>query len=68
MDDAFLHAILAAPDDDTPRLIYADWLEERGDLRGEFIRLQVELAEPGAAAQLPLLVRAKELQAGQEEA
>lgn len=43
-DDAFLHAILASPDDDTPRLIYADWLDERGDPRGEFIRIQCLLA------------------------
>ena len=28
------------PEDDTPRLILADWLEEHGDSRGEFIRLQ----------------------------
>jgi uncharacterized protein (TIGR02996 family) len=28
---AFLSAIVANPDDPTPRLIYADWLEERGD-------------------------------------
>jgi uncharacterized protein (TIGR02996 family) len=41
---AFLSAILEAPDDDTPRLIYADWLEERGDPRAEFIRIQCELA------------------------
>src|SRR5262249_8893949 len=44
-DDAFLQAILEAPDDDTPRLIYADWLEERGDPRGEFIRLQCQLVQ-----------------------
>jgi uncharacterized protein (TIGR02996 family) len=43
--DDFLQAILANPDDDTPRLVYADWLEERGDPRGEFIRLQCELAQ-----------------------
>jgi uncharacterized protein (TIGR02996 family) len=36
-----LQAILADIDDDTPRLVYADFLEERGDPRGEFIRLQV---------------------------
>ncbi|HEY2147185.1 MAG TPA: TIGR02996 domain-containing protein, partial [Pirellulales bacterium] len=41
--DAFLQAILADPEDDAPRLIYADWLEERGDPRGEFIRLQCAL-------------------------
>jgi hypothetical protein len=27
-----------------PRLVYADWLDERGDPRGEFIRVQCELA------------------------
>jgi uncharacterized protein (TIGR02996 family) len=42
---AFLAAICAEPDDDAPRLIYADWLEEHGDLdRAEFIRAQCELA------------------------
>jgi uncharacterized protein (TIGR02996 family) len=42
---AFLDNILAQPDDDTPRLIFADWLEERGDVaRAEFIRAQVERA------------------------
>lgn len=47
-DDAFLQAILENPDDDTPRLIYADWLEERGDPRGEFIRIQCHLATMSA--------------------
>jgi uncharacterized protein (TIGR02996 family) len=37
-DAGFLEAICANPDDDVPRLIFADWLEERGDPRGEFIR------------------------------
>jgi uncharacterized protein (TIGR02996 family) len=37
-DAAFRNAILAAPDDDAPRLVYADWLEERGDPRAEFVR------------------------------
>lgn len=42
MERAFLDAILADPADDTPRLIYADWLEiERGEAeRAEFIRVQ----------------------------
>lgn len=43
-DDAFLQAILEQPEDDGPRLMYADWLSERGDERGEFIRVQCELA------------------------
>jgi uncharacterized protein (TIGR02996 family) len=42
---AFLDQVLADPDDDAARLIYADFLEEIGDPRGEFIRLQCELAE-----------------------
>jgi uncharacterized protein (TIGR02996 family) len=43
--DAFLRAIIANPDDDTPRLVYADWLDEYGDpARAEFIRVQCELA------------------------
>ena len=37
-EQAFVQAILANPTDDGPRLVYADWLEERGDLRGEFLR------------------------------
>jgi uncharacterized protein (TIGR02996 family) len=47
-EDAFLQDIVEHPDDDAPRLVYADWLEERGDrqsvARAEFIRVQVELA------------------------
>ena len=48
-DEAFLHAICENPQDDAPRLIYADWLEEHGQLeRTEFIRAQIELAKPPA--------------------
>src|SRR5690348_9304066 len=45
MDDAFLRSILADPDSDTPRLVYADWLEEQGNPRGTFIRLQCARAK-----------------------
>jgi uncharacterized protein (TIGR02996 family) len=38
---ALLEAIYAAPDDDGPRTVYADWLGDRGDVRGEFITLQL---------------------------
>jgi uncharacterized protein (TIGR02996 family) len=38
-------AIRANPDDDTPRLVYADWLQENGEEeRAEFIRVQCQLA------------------------
>lgn len=39
-----LDAILESPDDDAPRLVYADWLQSRGDPRGELIQLQCQLA------------------------
>ena len=40
---AFVAAILASPRDDTPRLVFADWLDERGDPRGELLRITTEL-------------------------
>jgi uncharacterized protein (TIGR02996 family) len=43
-DHDYLQAILENPEDDDFRLIFADWLEEQGDPRGEFIRTQCELA------------------------
>jgi uncharacterized protein (TIGR02996 family) len=43
-EQPFVEAIRAAPDDVTQRLIYADWLEERGDPLAELIRCEVERA------------------------
>lgn len=40
---AFLAAIRANRDDELVRLVYADWLDERNDPRGEYLRLNVEL-------------------------
>jgi uncharacterized protein (TIGR02996 family) len=41
----FFRDIKEHPDDETPRLVFADWLQEHGDTaaaaRGEFLRLQV---------------------------
>jgi uncharacterized protein (TIGR02996 family) len=43
--DSFLRAIIASPDDDTPRLVCADWLDEHGEPeRAELIRVQCGLA------------------------
>jgi uncharacterized protein (TIGR02996 family) len=42
-DAAFLAAIRADADDETARLAYADWLEERGDPDGELVRLVCQL-------------------------
>jgi uncharacterized protein (TIGR02996 family) len=57
--EALLGAILAAPDDDAPRLVFADWLEEHGDpARAAFIRAQVELARlPANDRRRPQLVQ-----------
>jgi uncharacterized protein (TIGR02996 family) len=38
---AFLADAKQHPEDDAPLLVLADWLEEHGDERGEFVRLQV---------------------------
>jgi uncharacterized protein (TIGR02996 family) len=63
-EPTFLEAIGEAPDDDGPRLLFADFLDEKGDpasvARAEFIRVQCALNElepgdPSAAA-----VRARE--------
>jgi uncharacterized protein (TIGR02996 family) len=46
--EPFLRAILEHPDDDGPRLVYADWLDKQGDTaRAEFIRVQCRLASLG---------------------
>lgn len=47
--DAFLQAIRAAPEDNGPRLMYADWLTERGAPQGEFLRVQCAVSDAVAA-------------------
>jgi uncharacterized protein (TIGR02996 family) len=43
--ESLLRAVVAAPADDVPRLVAADWLDEHGQPdRAELIRVQVELA------------------------
>jgi uncharacterized protein (TIGR02996 family) len=64
---ALLTAIIANPDEDTPRLVFADWLQENGQPeRAEFIRVQIELTRlPDRERQTPhyraLLIRFREL-------
>src|SRR4051812_21402295 len=52
-DAAFQKAIRNDPEDDALRLVYADWLEDRGDCRGEYIHLahaldNLPLSDPSA--------------------
>lgn len=48
-EDAFLRAILDAPTLSTPRLVYADWLDDQADpfsaRKAAYIRLEARLAE-----------------------
>jgi uncharacterized protein (TIGR02996 family) len=62
--EAIFQCILDNPEDDTPRLVYADWLDEHGDPdRAEFIRVQIELARlaPDAPRREALSARESEL-------
>src|SRR4051812_36025319 len=66
---ALIEAIREHPEDDTPRLILADWFEENGQsARGEFIRVQCELAraEPADPRRRELRLRQLHLLAEHE--
>jgi uncharacterized protein (TIGR02996 family) len=46
VEPALEAAVVSHADDDTPRLVYADWLDENGDPdRAAFIRVQCRLAD-----------------------
>ncbi|QDU20250.1 TIGR02996 domain-containing protein [Urbifossiella limnaea] len=56
--DALLAAVAARPRDDTPRLVFADWLDDHGDPdRAAFVRVQCAAARaaPGSRARADLL-------------
>jgi uncharacterized protein (TIGR02996 family) len=58
--DALLRAIAEQPEEDTPRLMYADWLDENDQPdRAEFVRVQVELGrlDLNDPARRPWIVR-----------
>lgn len=67
--EAFLQRIRAYPDDDAQRLIFADWLDEEGDPRGQFIRVQLALADlrPDDPARRNLLIRERDLLAAHRD-
>jgi uncharacterized protein (TIGR02996 family) len=46
-DEAFIRAIVASPGVDLPRLVYADYLDERGDPRGTYLRAECEATVSG---------------------
>ena len=50
-DVDFMAQILVDPDDDRPRLVYADYLMHHGDPRGELIAVQCALARHAATCE-----------------
>lgn len=42
---AFIAALVGSPGDDTTRLVYADWLDDRDDPRGAYLRAEFKWAE-----------------------
>jgi uncharacterized protein (TIGR02996 family) len=71
LDSAILADVVAHPEDDAPRLVLADWLDDHGQSdRAAFIRVQVELARArlpgGAARRRELRKREKSLFAASE--
>jgi uncharacterized protein (TIGR02996 family) len=53
-EHVFLQAILEHPEDARQRLVFADWLEERGDPRAELLRVQHQL---GQQIEVPLRIQ-----------
>jgi uncharacterized protein (TIGR02996 family) len=51
-DETFIRAIVDSPGDDLPRLVYADWLDDRDDPRGPYLRAEREAVETGDIARL----------------
>src|SRR5262245_38374918 len=50
--DALWRAIIEDPDDDAPRLVFADWLDEHGDSeQAEYIRVHCALGDPNTPAE-----------------
>jgi uncharacterized protein (TIGR02996 family) len=52
-DEAFIRAIVDGRGDDTPRLVYADWLDDRADPRGAYLRAEAEWARPWRSGERP---------------
>src|SRR5207247_535005 len=66
-EDGFVHSILENPDDDAPRLVFADWLKEQGRAaHAELIHVQCALARMPKSGRKELAAREKELLAQPE--
>jgi uncharacterized protein (TIGR02996 family) len=54
-EESFLEGIVSSPADSSHRLVYADWLEERGDPRGAYLRAEVDWVTRRARGRLAKL-------------
>lgn len=65
-DVEFLTALAADPRDESTRLVYADWLEEQGDPRGTYLRIEHRMAatSPFESAYWDLKLERNELRKG----
>lgn len=58
----YIRATLAHPLADSPRLVFADWLEERGDPRGPWLRYGAELRRRALAVPVNVPAPAPDMQ------
>lgn len=61
LERTFLQTIRREPHNPTHRLVFADWLQEQGDLRGELLSLQEQLRQANVPQRSRLEVRMHEL-------
>src|SRR5262245_31190113 len=68
-DEAFIRAIREMPEEETIRLVYADWLDERSDPRAAYLRAEAEWAalQPTDEQYHPLFRRISQLAALEPE-
>jgi uncharacterized protein (TIGR02996 family) len=64
-DAAFIRAVREHPDDETTRLVYADWLDDRADPRAGYLRAEAAwvLLQPSDEQYRPLYRRVSQLAA-----
>lgn len=65
-EDAFILALRERPDDETTRLVYTDWLDDRSDPRAEYLRTEAAWVSPQPSDEQyrPLYRRVSQLAAG----
>jgi uncharacterized protein (TIGR02996 family) len=64
-DESFVRALCERPDDETTRLVYADWLDDRADPRAEYLRTEAAWValQPSDEQYRPLYRRVSQLAA-----